>query len=1330
MRLICNGLAVLFLLMTPFRAAGAQSGKLDIAYLCGIDGSCVYTPLVAQRYEMVVSSECGAWHDRLKSDNPNVMTFLYISGTDNYTTPNDIDWGWYYGPRKHAWMKWRCQQLGYSPEILYMHYYDNTVVSGHSIPGTYSATLTDADSVSRVPVYLGYYQGSGIGRILLNFSHPITRQLLIEYAKKAWTDPNAGHDWPKTSTWDGYYIDNWLANELHPGMGQIGTITSGGRLVEHPTHAVNGSTEVVAWFQELMHLYSRSLRDTLHNGASWSPDGKAKYLAGNIANTWTDDFARPSVSGLDYLVQEFQYSPVRNYAANIPQAYSRDSACAANGIYPCYCALQTMVPSSGSGELTLGEACMGNLAWYYCTRGANTYLFQMNGNPSNYWIDEGAVNWDTLSWRGCMEFDVGSFLGRVTLHASGNDPTGQEYAIYKRDYANALVFVRPRIQWNHNITPQTAVTITLPTAYRALQIDGSLGPLNTSFSIKNGCGLILAKSGGQTWISPPIPTSPANGGVVQSLQPTLSVANAYDPESRSLQYEFQVDPTGDFAGSDLLVSSAGEIFAPNPSTTAWMVSQPLTDGATCYWRCRVVTTSGDPATSDWSTVVSFSILMSSENTCPTPPTASQPANGSLLSDTTPDLVVVNSTDDDGDPLTYDFAVAADAGFGNIIAAVSSRPSGSGSTSWTVAPALPAGHSYYWKARAFDGQCYGGWSASFSFSITGVNTCPTPPAASAPANGSQTTSQTPTLVINNGTDLDGDVLFYDFQVSAYAGFDAVVASVSGHPQGTGTTSWTVSPPLSNGQGYYWRARAYDGQCYGGWSPTFSFTVVSTNSCPIAPAAYSPAHGIQTSDRTPELVVYNSSDADGDALTYEFQISTYSSFNVLTASRAGISAGEGMPSWTVDPPLTIGLAYYWRVRAFDGVCYGGWSAVRWLGITGVNLPPSIPVGVFPIAGDTVTCVDLKLTVQNVRDPENDQIWYQYLLYDNGVGIDIEDNIPQDPGSVTSWEPSAKLKKNRVYTWRVQCHDPVSYSGWSGHYPFYYANAAPTIPELFSPTDGERVFTMSVDLTVGNAEDPDGDPLTYEFQIWADEELTELAEEVAGISPQSYATIWTTEFTPENNATYWWRARAVDGTEPGQWSAVWSFTNSWFAVDVEGIVPELVSPAAGSTVRTTRPRFEVRVPAAALGEKCEISIFTPKKINETYAYSGELDVSSGIVTWIPEHNLGTESMYYWQARLVGGEWSQRASFVVRPDIHFAPNPYSLAQGGAVTIRNLPADATVRIYTISGKLVTTLVNDDQTELQWDLTNDAREHIGPGVYLFTVHSASVTTEGKFAVAP
>jgi len=85
----------------------AQTGKLDGAYLCGINGQCVYTPLIAQRYELVITTECGAWHDQLKADNPDVMTFIYTSGTDNYTNPYPVDEGWYYAGREHAWLKQR-----------------------------------------------------------------------------------------------------------------------------------------------------------------------------------------------------------------------------------------------------------------------------------------------------------------------------------------------------------------------------------------------------------------------------------------------------------------------------------------------------------------------------------------------------------------------------------------------------------------------------------------------------------------------------------------------------------------------------------------------------------------------------------------------------------------------------------------------------------------------------------------------------------------------------------------------------------------------------------------------------------------------------------------------------------------------------------------------------------------------------------------------------------------------------------------------------------------------------------------------------------------------
>ncbi len=930
----------------------AQSGRLDGAYLCGIDGSCVYTPLIAERYELVVSAECGAWHDQLKADNPNIVTFLYTSGTDNYTTPSSAESGWYFGPREHAWLKRRCQELGYSPEILYVHYYEDTEVSGHFIPGTYSTTITDADSVSRTPVYLGYYSGSGIGRILVNFSHPITRQLQIEYAKKAWTDPNAGTDWPQSSTWDGLYLDNWMANELHPGMGQIGVVASGGRLAEHPTLAVIGSTESINWYQQAEHQFARALRDTLHNAAAWSPDGKAKYLAANIANSWIDDFYNPNIAGLDYLLQEYQYNPVRSYSSQVRDAYRRDSACYANGVHTLYCALQTTTPSSGSGTLTTGEAMLGNLAWYYVTRSANTYMYQMHANPSNYWIDVGATNWDAITWSGCMEFDVGTAVGKYTTFATGTDPVGWSYTIYQREYSNALVFLRARGQWNEDVTPQTAVTINLPTAYRQLLPDGTQGPLTTTFSLKNGCGLILVKQGGgQTQISPPSPVSPANGAYVQTLQPTLTVNNAYDPESRSLRYEFQLDANGDFIGTDLIVSQSGQVTSPSPTTRAWAVPQALLDGWPYYWRSRVVTTSGDLDSSSWCT-------------------------------------------------TYGFTVA----------------------------------------------------------LPGPNNCPGLPTLSSPANGSQTPDNTPTLTITNAVDIDGDVLTYDLQVGTSAAMTTIVASTAGQAQGSGTTSWTVNTTLNDGQTYYWRARSNDGECTGNWTGVYSF-----------------------------------------------------------------------------------------------------------GISVENQPPPGPVGAFPVDGDTIGLGGLILTVNNVVDPEGNDVTFQFLLYRNGQLVDYNTTVPQSGGSTTSWSPSVAPQVGVMYTWRAQSRDAYAYGGWSPVYAFCCANQvenqAPPAPQPYTPQDGDTIIGQSVILEINNVIDPDGDAVTYDFEVYADAGLTNLVVSAGQRPPGVTRTSWPASFTPGQGASYWWRARAADAELSGAWSQVQDFMIATVTASVPPTAEFSGSPLSGA-------------------------------------------------------------------------------------------------------------------------------------------------------------------------
>ncbi|MBV6511240.1 MAG: hypothetical protein FMNOHCHN_00719 [Ignavibacteriaceae bacterium] len=62
-------------------------------------------------------------------------------------------------------------------------------------------------------------------------------------------------------------------------------------------------------------------------------------------------------------------------------------------------------------------------------------------------------------------------------------------------------------------------------------------------------------------------------------------------------------------------------------------------------------------------------------------------------------------------------------------------------------------------------------------------------------------------------------------------------------------------------------------------------------------------------------------------------------------------------------------------------------------------------------------------------------------------------------------------------------------------------------------------------------------------------------------------------------------------------------------------------------------------------------------------------------------------------------------------------------VTFTNLPADVTIRIYTVSGALIRTLTEADKTDgpsspfLRWDLKNESRRRVASGMYMAIVSS-------------
>lgn len=90
-----------------------------------------------------------------------------------------------------------------------------------------------------------------------------------------------------------------------------------------------------------------------------------------------------------------------------------------------------------------------------------------------------------------------------------------------------------------------------------------------------------------------------------------------------------------------------------------------------------------------------------------------------------------------------------------------------------------------------------------------NSPPTAPTLNDPPDGGSVATPTPTLVVTNASDPDpGDVLTYGFTVYDDAERTSPVTAVSGVPEGSGTTGWTVDTALAPGT-YWWDSYADDG-----------------------------------------------------------------------------------------------------------------------------------------------------------------------------------------------------------------------------------------------------------------------------------------------------------------------------------------------------------------------------------------------------------------------------------------------------------------------------------------------------------------------------------------
>jgi hypothetical protein len=121
-------------------------------------------------------------------------------------------------------------------------------------------------------------------------------------------------------------------------------------------------------------------------------------------------------------------------------------------------------------------------------------------------------------------------------------------------------------------------------------------------------------------------------------------------------------------------------------------------------------------------------------------------------------------------------------------------------------------------------------------------------------------------------------------------------------------------------------------------------VRTNIRPSLPIPLSPGNDSVVGTTTPELLFKNSTDADGDLLTYEVQVYAGDS---LLAQYAGHPVVEGRSSALTSQSLAENQRFQWTVRAFDGEDASEWTLFQSFWINAVEEAPTAPVVVAPLA-----------------------------------------------------------------------------------------------------------------------------------------------------------------------------------------------------------------------------------------------------------------------------------------------------------------------------------------------------------------------------------------------
>jgi len=530
--------------------------------------------------------------------------------------------------------------------------------------------------------------------------------------------------------------------------------------------------------------------------------------------------------------------------------------------------------------------------------------------------------------------------------------------------------------------------------------------------------------------------------------------------------------------------------------------------------------------------------------------------------------------------------------------------------------------------------------------------PLAPTLNSPPDGTVLDTLSVILSVTNLPPAAGVEYTYHFELFRDA---ALLDEVDSEIAAEGDTTTQFLPiGITDRSTFYWRARARSGRFVGPWMSPASFTIMLPNADPSAPVGISPEGEVDES--TPDFLWQNAEDPDSDPIVYTLEVWRDDALTDRERIVTDIPEEEGGQT-AYRPPVEFPLAdnahYWWTVTAVDardGISEP--SEPLEILVNAFNDPPGTPTIVEPEDGATVTSAYPTLVVTPVEDVDSGLVTYSFVVSDDESFDILHDSahelLPSPSDGLVRHTVTRELEENTLYYWRAAAGDSRVLGGFvQGEFFVNADNDPPPAPTWQTPGDGETVTERRPDLTIRNVTDPDGDAVTYDFEVATTVGFDEPVFDDSGVI-QGSGDETTVRLTVDLVAgNYHARARGVDAFgEAGPWSTI--------RFDVELTLalpdpPEPFEPAFGSIVETTRPTLGALLPDVddPSGRTAEFALYMDELLEtQIYFAGGELEDDDRQAFHTVADAL-SDGDYFWHARVRAGDdvspWSTTWLFTV---------------------------------------------------------------------------------------